>query len=239
MPTWQSSAIEHTCGLLGSFVKGISRHKMLTVARLQSEFCTKDFFFEPRIFLRKMLRNFPRNFGAFVLWVRKNSRKIPAEFPTKFPKFPCKKIKKKSPTSFCRIAGRTKCWLWQSQAIVDNWGQAPQVPLWEPPFIVGNWRGTIFVSVVLHFPSLRMLFGQRHESPVLCASPFWGPQIGGSEENLLEEASSHCKEYDKKSCKTWVQNSLHQLRSKPTIRAPPLEYRHCNPGEGAYFVALF
>ena len=30
------------------------------VARLQSEFCTKDFF-EPRIFLRKMLRNFPRN----------------------------------------------------------------------------------------------------------------------------------------------------------------------------------
>ena len=44
----------------------------IKVARLQREFCTKVFFFEPRIFLRKMLRNFPRNFWAFVLWVRKN-----------------------------------------------------------------------------------------------------------------------------------------------------------------------
>ena len=41
-----------------------------------------------------MLRNFPRNFWAFVLWVRKNTRKIPSKFPTKFSKFPCEKSKK-------------------------------------------------------------------------------------------------------------------------------------------------
>ena len=41
-----------------------------------------------------MLRNFPRNFWAFVLWVRKNPRKIPSKFPTKFSKFPCEKSKK-------------------------------------------------------------------------------------------------------------------------------------------------
>ena len=34
---------------------------VFSVACLQSEFCAKDFF-EPRIFLQKMLRNFPRNF---------------------------------------------------------------------------------------------------------------------------------------------------------------------------------
>ena len=41
-----------------------------------------------------MLRNFPRNFWAFVLWLRKNPRKIPSKFPTKFSKFPCEKSKK-------------------------------------------------------------------------------------------------------------------------------------------------
>ena len=48
----------------------------------------RKIFFEPRIFLRKMLRNFPRNFWAFVLWVRKNPRKIPSKSPTKFQKSP-------------------------------------------------------------------------------------------------------------------------------------------------------
>ena len=41
-----------------------------------------------------MPRNFPRNVWAFVLWVRKKSRKIPSKFPTKFYKFPCEKSKK-------------------------------------------------------------------------------------------------------------------------------------------------
>ena len=53
----------------------------------------RKMFFELRIVLRKMLRNFPRNFWAFVLWVRKKSRKIPSKFPTKFSKFPCEKSK--------------------------------------------------------------------------------------------------------------------------------------------------
>ena len=50
----------------------------------------RKIFFEPWI-LRKMLRKFPRNFWAFVLWVRKNPWKIPSKFPTKFSKFPCEK----------------------------------------------------------------------------------------------------------------------------------------------------
>ena len=66
----------------------------IKVARLQSEFCAKEFFLELRIFLRKMLRNFPRNFRAFVLWVRKNPTKIPTKFPTRFPKLPCENPKK-------------------------------------------------------------------------------------------------------------------------------------------------
>ena len=64
------------------------------MARLQSEFCTKDFLFELRIFLRKMLRNFPRNFEPLCSVGQKKSRKIPAKFPTKFSKFPCEKSKK-------------------------------------------------------------------------------------------------------------------------------------------------
>ena len=63
----------------------------------------RKILFELRIFLRKMLRNFPQNFWAFV---PEKSRKIPSKFPTKFSKFPCEKSKKKSPTSFCRSAGR-------------------------------------------------------------------------------------------------------------------------------------
>ena len=50
------------------------------VARLQSEFCTKVYFFELRILLRKMLR--PDIFEPLFCGSEK-SRKIPAKFPTK------------------------------------------------------------------------------------------------------------------------------------------------------------
>ena len=55
-------------------------------------------FFVLRNSSRKMFRSFPRNFRAFISWVRKN----PAKFPPNFPP----KNQKKSPTSFCRSAGR-------------------------------------------------------------------------------------------------------------------------------------
>ena len=54
----------------------------------------RKIFFELRIFLRKLLRNFPRNFRAFVLWVRKNPGKFPPNFPLNFPNFPAKNQKK-------------------------------------------------------------------------------------------------------------------------------------------------
>ena len=59
-------------------------------------------FFEQRSFLRKILRNFPRNVRAFILWVRKKSCKTSTKFPAKCPS----QKTKKSPTSFCRRAGR-------------------------------------------------------------------------------------------------------------------------------------
>ena len=46
---------------------------------------TKGFFFEARIFSRKMHRKIPRNVWAFILWVNKIP-KIPAKFPTKILK---------------------------------------------------------------------------------------------------------------------------------------------------------
>ena len=78
---------------LGSKNPLVEHQLFLKVAHLQSDGARK-IFFEPRIFLRKMLRNFPRTFSAFVLWVRRNPRKIPSKFPTKFSKFPCEKSKK-------------------------------------------------------------------------------------------------------------------------------------------------
>ena len=63
----------------------------------------RKIFFKARNFSRKMLRYFPRNVRAFSLWVRK----IPAKFPPNFPpNFPPQNQKRKSPTSFCRSAGR-------------------------------------------------------------------------------------------------------------------------------------
>ena len=63
----------------------------------------RKIFFGARIFSRKMLRNFPRNFRAFILRARKNpqnSRQTSCQISLP-------KIKKNSPTSFCRSAGRT------------------------------------------------------------------------------------------------------------------------------------
>ena len=73
-------------------------------------------FFGARIFSRKMLRKFPRNFWAFyVVGPKKGPAKFPSNFP---PNFPSQKIKTNSPTSFCRSARRRKCgWLalmWQA-----------------------------------------------------------------------------------------------------------------------------
>ena len=60
------------------------RCQFVRVARLQNEVGTKDFF-EARIFSRKMLCNFPRNFWAFILWVQTNLAKFQPKFPANFP----------------------------------------------------------------------------------------------------------------------------------------------------------
>ena len=55
----------------------------------------RKIFFEPRIFLRKMLRNFPRKFWAFVLWVRKKSPENSLQISHLIFQISLRKIKKK------------------------------------------------------------------------------------------------------------------------------------------------
>ena len=63
------------------------------VARLQSEFCTKDFCRATN----SLTKNAPKISPKFLRLCsvgQKKSRKIPSKFPTKFSKFPCEKSKK-------------------------------------------------------------------------------------------------------------------------------------------------
>ena len=73
---------------------------IVRAARLQNEVDT-TYLFEAQIFSRKMLRNFPRTFLSLFLCPEnpRNSRQISNEISLQ-------KIKKNSPTSFCRRAGR-------------------------------------------------------------------------------------------------------------------------------------
>ena len=66
---------------------------LLKVARLQSEFCTKDFF-RATNFVTKNAPSFSLNFLSLCSVGQKKSRKIPSKFPAKFSKFPCEKSKK-------------------------------------------------------------------------------------------------------------------------------------------------
>ena len=63
------------------------------LSRLQSEFCTNDFF-RATNFLTKNAPKFSPKFLSLCSVGQKRSRKIPSKFPTEFSKFPCKKSKK-------------------------------------------------------------------------------------------------------------------------------------------------
>ena len=79
----------------------------LRVARLQSEFCTKDFFLSYEFSYEKCSEIFPEFFEPLFCGSEKIPGKFPPNFPLNFPNFPAKNQKKKSPTSFCRSAGTT------------------------------------------------------------------------------------------------------------------------------------
>ena len=80
---------------------------LVKVARLQSEFCTKDYFFASHEFsYEKCSEIFPESFfEPLFCGSEKIPGKFPPNFPPNFPNFP-EKIQKNSPTSFCRSAGR-------------------------------------------------------------------------------------------------------------------------------------
>ena len=60
--------------------------KIFRVARRSAErILARKIFLGLRIFSRKMLRNFPRNVWAFILWVWKNPVKFLPNFPRNFP----------------------------------------------------------------------------------------------------------------------------------------------------------
>ena len=63
------------------------------VARLQSEFCTKDFF-RATNFLTKNAPKFSLKILSLCSVGQKKSPENPSKFPTKFSKFPCEKSKK-------------------------------------------------------------------------------------------------------------------------------------------------
>ena len=76
------------------------KRESLKVARLQSEFCTKDFLVRATNFLTK---NAPI-FSPKILSLCSVGQKNPGKIPPNFPNFPAKN-KKNSPTSLCRSAG--------------------------------------------------------------------------------------------------------------------------------------
>ena len=70
----------------------IRKGDIVKVARLQSEFCTKDFFRATNFLTKKLLRHFPPKFLSLCCSVgqKKIPGKFPPNFPLNFPNFPAK-----------------------------------------------------------------------------------------------------------------------------------------------------
>ena len=62
-------------------------------ARLQSEFCTKDFFRATSFLTKNAPKLSPKSLSLCSVG-QKKSRKSPSKLPTNFSKFPCEKSKK-------------------------------------------------------------------------------------------------------------------------------------------------
>ena len=67
-----------------------SQRVIIKVARLQSEFCTKEFFSSYEFSYEKCSEIFPEFFEPLFCGVRKNAGKFPPNFPLNFPNFPAK-----------------------------------------------------------------------------------------------------------------------------------------------------
>ena len=64
------------------------------MARLQSEFCTKDFFSSHKFSYEKCSENFPEIFEPLFCGSEKIPGKFPPNFPLDFPNLPAKNQKK-------------------------------------------------------------------------------------------------------------------------------------------------
>ena len=76
------------------------------MACLQSEFCTKDFFRATNFLPKNAPKFSPKFLSLCSVGQKKIPGKFPPNFPLNFPNFPAKNLKKNSPTSLCRSAGR-------------------------------------------------------------------------------------------------------------------------------------
>ena len=73
---------------------GITQWVFVKVARLQSEFCTKDFFSSHEFSYEKCSEIFPEIFEPLFCGSEKIPGKFPPNFPLNFPNFPAKNQKK-------------------------------------------------------------------------------------------------------------------------------------------------
>ena len=77
------------CNGLGPF-----NYEIVRVARLQSEFCTKDFFRATNFLTKNAPKFSPIFLSLCSMGQKKNPGKFPPNFPLKFPNFPAKNQKK-------------------------------------------------------------------------------------------------------------------------------------------------
>ena len=85
--------------------KSLFLQEFLKVARLQSEFCTKDFF-RATNFLTKNAPKISPKFLSLCSVGQKKSPENSLQISHKIFQISLRKIQKNSPTSFCRSAGR-------------------------------------------------------------------------------------------------------------------------------------
>ena len=72
----------------------LRRYRRVRVARLQSEFCTKDFFRATNFLTKNAPKFSPEIFERLFCGSEKNPGKFPPNFPLNFPNFPAKNQKK-------------------------------------------------------------------------------------------------------------------------------------------------
>ena len=158
----------------------------LKVARLQSEFCTKDFF-RATNFRTKNAPKFSPKFLSLCSVGQKKSTENSLQISHKNFQISLRKIKKKSPTSFCRSAGRTFTMPYSCLSILSwcarwmTWWATPICPSWTVHVVriwsgTRGWRYRPCKLLMLHYDMAHALRGRTFRGGVL--GTFWKSRGG-------------------------------------------------------------